>query len=161
MLLRLDETLREREKRYLNNKLLSNLYKLPLINVMLNNPLIEKDTKECILLHNKEIKQVLKCLEENEIREVITRYTLSIEGPSLTLLVDYKDAINLKKLMIKIEKRHYDIDVYDSNFNQITREMLNLPLRKCFLCDLPAKICIKKREHSYDELKTYFSNLLK
>lgn len=74
------------------------------------------------------------------------------------------DFITVKKLMIDIEENHIlgrclDIDVYTMKENKlrgISRSDLFKSPRRCFICDLDAKICSRAQTHSMEEIKTYF-----
>lgn len=68
------------------------------------------------------------------------------------------DATELKKLMVKIEEntkagRLLDIDIFNESGIQISRSDLNLPERKCIICDKDAKICMRESNHNLIELK--------
>ena len=66
--------------------------------------------------------------------------------------------------MIEIEENHIlgrclDIDVYrikDNKVMGISRSDLFKSPRKCFICDLDAKICSRSQTHSIEEIKKYF-----
>ncbi len=66
--------------------------------------------------------------------------------------------------MIDIEENHIlgrclDIDVYTMKENKlrgISRSDLFKSPRRCFICDLDAKICSRAQTHSMEEIKTYF-----
>lgn len=65
-----------------------------------------------------------------------------------------------KKILCKIEESHplgrfMDIDVFDGEGNQISREDIGLDARKCFLCDKDARECYILRRHSGQELKNF------
>lgn len=74
------------------------------------------------------------------------------------------DVVSIKKLMIDIEEKHIlgrcvDIDVYSYKDNKvvgISRLDLNKSPRKCFICELDAKICSRAQTHTIDEIKKYF-----
>lgn len=75
----------------------------------------------------------------------------------------------MKERMIKIEENHplgrlFDLDVLllnDANeIESTSRTQYNLPVRKCFLCQRPAKECGRSRRHSVAELQEEISNRL-
>ena len=88
------------------------------------------------------------------------------EGMICHLLFDL-DFIMVKKLMIDIEENHIlgrclDIDVYkmkDDEVIGISRSDLFKNSRKCFICDLDAKVCSRAQTHSIEEIKTYFEDV--
>lgn len=90
------------------------------------------------------------------------------EGIIGHLLFDL-DFVNVKKLMINIEEEHIlgrclDIDVYTLKNEKvigISRSDLFKKARKCFICELDAKICSRAQTHSIEEIKAYFEHLYK
>lgn len=90
------------------------------------------------------------------------------EGLVCHLLFDV-DFVRIKKLMIDIEEKHplgrcVDIDVYtfkDGKVIGISRSHLYKAPRKCFICDLDAKICSRAQSHSIEEIKEYFNEVYK
>lgn len=48
--------------------------------------------------------------------------------------------------------RLFDIDVFAPSGNPVSRTELNLPLRKCYLCGAPAKVCAIRQAHPMSEL---------
>lgn len=88
------------------------------------------------------------------------------EGMICHLLFDL-DFIMVKKLMIDIEENHIlgrclDIDVYKMKGDEvigISRSDLFKNSRKCFICDLDAKVCSRAQTHSIEEIKTYFEDV--
>ncbi len=77
------------------------------------------------------------------------------------------DFVKVKKEMINMEEEHIlgrclDIDVYTLKNNKvigISRSDLFKEPRKCFVCDLNAKICSRAQTHSIDEIKGYFEKV--
>ncbi|MBR5250883.1 MAG: citrate lyase holo-[Clostridia bacterium] len=73
------------------------------------------------------------------------------------------DAIKLKEFFAKIEETHplgrfMDVDVFDDNGVQITREAINEPPRKCLLCDRDARECYLLRSHTPQQLKDFIDS---
>ena len=79
------------------------------------------------------------------------------------------DFINVKKEMINVEEEHIlgrclDIDVYTLKNDKvigISRSDLFKKPRRCFICDLDAKICSRAQTHTIDEIKNYFEVVYK
>lgn len=77
------------------------------------------------------------------------------------------DFINVKREMINIEEEHIlgrclDIDVYTLKNDKvigISRSDLFKKPRKCFICDLDAKICSRAQTHTLEEIKKYFEEV--
>ena len=74
------------------------------------------------------------------------------------------DFVNVKKEMINVEEEHIlgrclDIDVYAYKNDKvigISRSDLFKKPRKCFICDLDAKLCSRAQTHTMEEIKNYF-----
>lgn len=73
--------------------------------------------------------------------------------------------IAVKKTAIEFEDqtkltRLFDADVLLKNqLGAISRTDLQQPVRKCFLCNRPAKECARSRRHSVSELQNYISQI--
>lgn len=86
-------------------------------------------------------------------------------GPEAYLLV--KGSLKeVKKRCCKLEKAHpsgrlWDLDVFDSKGQGISRRELGMPPRTCFLCGEPAHLCARSRRHSAAELQAFIRKLCK
>lgn len=162
----IEEFLIDREKRvYHQEQLMKNNKDKTLVTIRVNYPGIEKSNyitddivdiiyKDIILYHERYI--VYNDKYKNK------------EGLVCHILFD-ADFVSIKKLMIDIEEKHpvgrcVDIDVYtykDGKTIGISRSHLYKAPRKCFICDLDAKICSRAQSHSIDEIKSYFNEIYK
>lgn len=142
----------DREKRFLEQEKLVEKYKKPIISFMLNIPGIEKSNEKIKRFHKKGINLIKEKIGDKILEET---YEEKDTGIYYLASVDMNGEV-LKNEMIEIEERDigrlFDIDVFDENFNQITRSSLNMRPRKCLICDDIARICIKTQKHSYEEL---------
>lgn len=113
-------------------------------------------------------------------------YREKATGPEYYMLVDLS-AENLKTLLIEIEQSHpwgrlLDLDVLyclpseaDSKLSEaeailgavdadrvhsISRTDLNLPTRRCLICEDDAKICGRSRRHSVEEMQAAIAKLI-
>ncbi len=78
------------------------------------------------------------------------------DGACVFLCTD-EDAIKVKKLTCDFEQksavfRILDIDIMTSNGTAISRSDINLPPRKCFICDEYAAVCVAGRRHDSEEV---------
>lgn len=81
-------------------------------------------------------------------------------GPEKFYLID-EDPFSLKKIALAFEDssslgRLCDFDVlfYENDGKEtISRQQMNVPPRRCFLCDDPAKNCARSRRHKVSELQ--------
>lgn len=149
-----------REKRFELQKHLIEKYKKPIISFMLNIPGPVKRTDSYVDFHKMGIAIIKSLLNE----KIIYEQYYDEETGMFYIAVLNMDAEDLKKEMIEIENsdmgRLFDIDVFDENFNQITRSSLFLEQRKCLLCNNRAKICIRERNHSYEDLIKETNNII-
>ena len=75
------------------------------------------------------------------------------------------DALQLKKQLTLIENQGrlgqlFDLDVIDHTGHKIDREEIGLGPRKCLICDQPAKLCGRSRNHSVTELQNKVNEIL-
>lgn len=69
--------------------------------------------------------------------------------------------LKLKAIQIEDEwvyGRLIDLDVYDQQVGLLSRNSFHKENRKCFICNLDAKICGRNRTHTVDELINFFEN---
>lgn len=155
------EFLKDREVRVKNQEMLLKNYKGKiLITIRINYPGIEKSNY---------ITDNIVDIIYNEIYTYYKNYIVynnrykNKEGLIYNIVMDM-DIITVKKLMIQIEEKHIlgrcvDIDVYeykDQGIIGISRLDLNKNPRKCFICELDAKICSRAKTHSIDNIKKFF-----
>lgn len=57
--------------------------------------------------------------------------------------------------------RIFDMDVFDGNHNQISRGDFNISPRKCILCRKDARLCIREKNHTLEELYSHIESLWK
>lgn len=67
------------------------------------------------------------------------------------------DAAALKLFCLSLEQEHplsayWDMDIYNSSGQAVSRKELGAPPRRCYLCGEPAKVCGFMRRHSPEEL---------
>lgn len=147
-----NELLDSREARYFKQRELIEKYGKSLISFMLNVPGIEKQNDKLVEIHKIGIELIKKVFSDKINYEY---YANEHTGMYYLAVVDM-DSELVKYKAAEIENseigRLFDIDVFSSGGQQISRTSLNLEPRKCILCDENARICIKERTHSYPEL---------
>ncbi len=152
----LEDMLLCREKRaYIQNEMI-NKYKNSLICLTLNIPGEYKVSDNIKIAFDIAKKRILDKLSINNIKIVKELEIKEHTGFEFYLAVDF-DAILIKKLCIEIENqdklsRLFDIDILDKNKNKIDRNLLEIPVRKCLMCNEEAKVCSRSRKHSVKEL---------
>ena len=104
-------------------------------------------------------------LEEAIVQEVKREKETGFEYYLLSALSPRE----MKELMVKIEENHplgrlFDLDVLflneEGHVEGTSRTQLGLPVRKCFICDRPAKECGRSRRHSVEELQQKISEAI-
>lgn len=162
----IEEFLFDREKRVAyQEELMKNNKDKTLVTIRVNYPGIEKSnyiTDDIVnIIYNDILSYHHKYIVYND------KYK-NREGLVCHLLFDV-DFVRIKKLMIDIEEKHplgrcVDIDVYtfkDGKTIGISRSHLYKAPRKCFICDLDAKICSRAQSHTIKEIKDYFNEVYK
>jgi len=133
-------------------------YNLPLVSITLNIPGSNKDSLKIRKIYRECIRVVkIKLLKQRESTIVCERERFSAEGPEFFMVVDGIAAKTLKKMFIQIENEHlvgrlFDIDVIDKDFSVVSRKDVNMPPRKCIICEDAAINCISMRKHKRDEI---------
>lgn len=150
------EILKSREDRA--NKQIELLEKYPysLISFTLNTPGEIKDNEIYRKIHRDGVKAIYETLNRRNLKVLFSEQLSKMTGPECYMIVDI-DAHNLKKLMVDIEDEHklgriFDIDVFDKEHKQISRIGLGLSPRRCLICNEDARICMRNRTHTYEEL---------
>lgn len=74
------------------------------------------------------------------------------------------DAKKIKRICVEFEEstvggRILDIDVMDSTGVPISRRDIELPPRKCFICENPAATCVSRKLHSEQEIYLYVEQI--
>ncbi len=73
--------------------------------------------------------------------------------------------LEAKKVTCGIEESHplgrlFDIDVFDGEGRQISREAVGLEARRCMICDNEARWCMRNRTHTQEELHNHINSLI-
>lgn len=149
--------LNNREVRVALQKSLQDQYKKTLIVIKANYPSNYKISNFTNYLTTKVFYQI-----KNEGKIIYYEASLTNEGLIYYLISEEESEI-VKKKMIELENtiltRLVDIDVYSNN-KAISRNDLGIAPRKCYLCNLDARICTRNQNHNLDEIKEYFNNIV-
>lgn len=150
--------LRERREEFIKRSIREN--KNAMVCIKPNFPGAEKRNIYSNYASYKIYKELIKTVNIIEIS-----HEFEAEGLIFYLRVD-ELAKDLKPKTIEIEIKHdlgrlIDIDVYDINANQISREEYGLPRRKCFICDKDAVICSRAMTHTKDEIVEFYKKTVK
>lgn len=104
-------------------------------------------------------KAITKELLTKEV-QIIDKLEFANGAGDVFLLASDLNPKNLKKIVLNIEKenpqgRFFDIDIYNSSNQALSRKDLGYPPRKCFICGQNAKICMRTKKHSLKEIEEF------
>jgi holo-ACP synthase len=150
------EILESRELRAKKQIELLTRYPYTLISFTLNTPGPIKSSGLYTNIHKAGIQHLMKVLQEMDVNIVHMETIEKNTGREGFISVDL-DPYQAKKIAAEIEDTHdlgriFDIDVFDQLHNQLNREAIQLMPRKCLLCDEEALVCMKMKNHTYEEL---------
>lgn len=150
-------------RRILQTKLIDK-YKNTLISFTLNIPGVEKDNENYRKIHRETMGYILNKLGERDIKILYNKSFERTTGAEGYIVVE-KPALDIKFFMIEIEERNYlgrlfDIDVFDKGNQQVSRRDLNIDGRNCLICKKDARICMREKNHSQEELLLKVDNLI-
>lgn len=150
------EILDSKERRANKQSILIDKYKKSLISFTLNIPGRVKDNKVYRDIHIEGMKVIEDYLKSANIEIVYKEEGEHSTGREGYIVAD-KDGNALKLLTIDIEETHplgriFDIDIFNKQNEQISRSDLENTGRKCLLCDNDARVCMRMKTHTYEEL---------
>lgn len=140
-------------------------YNNSLISFTLNIPGRVKDNETYRAIHMEGLGIIKKRIEENDITILFDQERNNGAGREAFIVVD-RDSFSIKKLMVDIEENHplgriFDIDVFSNKNEQISRSDLGEDTRRCLLCDLDARLCMRAKNHTYESLIDHIDKLWK
>ncbi|MDF2881960.1 MAG: citX [Clostridiaceae bacterium] len=150
----LEEILNEREKRVNLIASLEEKYNCTIIALRVNYPGPNKSNDLSISICTIMAKEIL---HEFTHYFHIQSY-VSAEGPIFIMAVN-RDSYEVKKAAVSIEDTHslgrlVDIDVYNQG-KGLSRKELNMPPRKCYICEDNAHNCARSKRHSVEEIEEF------
>lgn len=152
----LEEMLDARERRAHLQQTLIDEYNLPIISFTLNIVGAIKVFPLSKKAYSEGVKMIKNYCKASGINILHCQEILEHTGYECLFVVS-SNAIKTKSIISKIETssslgRLFDIDVIDTNGQKISRSQINLPERKCLLCDNQAFVCSRSRAHSVDDI---------
>ena len=155
-----NELLESRERRFNLQIELIRKFNRPIISFMINVPGMEKRNDMLVKFHKDGIELIRTIFKDKILDEL---YVNEHTGMYYLASIDMA-AEDIKKAAVEIENskagRLFDVDVFSEDERQLSRTELGLAQRKCLSCDGIAKICIKERKHSYQELIAKMNELI-
>lgn len=130
-------------------------YSSPLLSLTVNFPGLDKLTKDAQIIFECALIEIKKA----NLKIIHTEQYSMPSGFEAQIVVD-EDAKRLKKTVLQIENTHVlgrfmDIDVLDIDKMQISREDVDIPPRRCFLCENDARLCARSAKHPLHELLSF------
>lgn len=135
-----------------------------LLDVKLNIPGPIKSNRYLKEIFASGILNLEEILQSSQLPFTLYEHWEKVTGPEnfYILNADYR---SVKKKAVEFENKQkinrlFDADVLIRKQKQaISRKDLDLPVRKCFLCSKPAKVCARSRTHSVADLQNYITSL--
>lgn len=102
------------------------------------------------------IRSLVLYLGQHDVKVKDVLYKNGFLGITALFKID-EDASYLKQICIELEQdnllgKYWDMDVFDKAGEKISRGMLQMPSRKCFICNKTAKECAFLQTHTSKEL---------
>lgn len=134
-----------------------------LVDINLNIPGQIKNNQYLIELFNYGIKQLEKEWQDRGYKYRLVK-ALNNDAGCENFYILQESSKQVKLSTISFEEnspigRLFDADVLVKGQPAISRKELNYEVRRCFLCNRPAKECARSRRHSIDEMQQYISEL--
>lgn len=121
---------------------------------------IDKNIKETNLILPYFLKKVL-----NEFDVVRYQKVNSYDGNYFIVEINEKDCFYIKSTLVNIEDstlgRFIDLDLYTGLESSISRKDINVPRRKCIICDDDYSICIRENKHTQADIIETSKQLIK
>ncbi|MEA5040478.1 MAG: citrate lyase holo-[acyl-carrier protein] synthase [Clostridiaceae bacterium] len=157
----LEQLLEGRDTRAAFQRELLERYQLPLVSFTVNMPGTVKRCSRSERIHEAGVAAIRDALAGHvaywKLRDPVT-------GPEGFFACDLP-AEELKRRMCALEEEHplgrlFDIDVLCAPGEQISREALGFPKRKCLICGGDGAACTRSRAHPLPELLMKIDALL-
>lgn len=152
----LSELLESRDNRQARQQEWIGLHQITLISFTVVYPGPVKDSSLVRQVFNQGLN-ALNQIAQNRQWVLLAQQSFALAtGPECLVAVD-ADAIEVKTALIESEElysvgRLWDFDVFDAKGQQYSRSDLNLPPRRCLVCEKEAKICARHRTHQLNEI---------
>lgn len=148
----LEEMLDARERRAALQEKMRSFYGVNVVSIGINMPGSIKYNEDIVSLLYGSLEALRNCLTTGGFPILAEHIYHAVTGPGAILAVE-GDSLGIKRLAVEQEEkaayaRLLDIDVFDSDGQQISRSALKLEARKCLLCDRDAVSCMRGKTHS-------------
>ncbi len=147
------------EKINLISQLFNSYPRSSLITIKVNRPGLKNQVTDYFIL------KIFYNLIIKNFQIITAKLNNSFDGPFYTIVLKDKNR-DYKLKLIELEETHplgrlIDLDYFDQSDRSLSRTELNLPLRKCFLCNNPAFVCARNKTHKVAQLTHFIDNKFK
>lgn len=162
MKITLDQLLKSRDERQaLERRLINDHEGMTLIVLTVVMPGEEKRNDNSLVVARAGIEALHKQFEGHiryeQERDLLTGYEAFV-------IVDLP-TVEAKRMACTIEDTHplgrlFDIDVFNNDALPISRTQVGGSPRPCLICGKVARVCMRERKHSYEELNNKINQLI-
>ena len=161
----LANVLEAKEQRWNKRLELSRKYKCTVVSISLCVPLKYRTNTYCKDIFVSLCNMYMQYAKEKGFELIYEGKVDGADGPTI-FLISHNNSLEVKKISAEFETlkkpfRIMDIDIMDENLNPISREDINLPPRKCFICENESAVCVKAKNHTKEELEKYITDYFK
>jgi len=152
----LEKVLAARESRWKRRLSLAENYRKTIVTLTMNIPGSDKTRDIYVSAHERLMESFIEFIREKQIILLHLESRVAADGPECIMVVDLP-ALEMKELCISFEDSHplgrlIDTDVMDGKGNCIGRSDLDIPPRKCLICERSARECIVLKRHPKEEV---------
>ena len=152
----LEKVLAARESRWEKRIALAGRYSKTVVTLTMNIPGSDKTRDIFVSAHERIMEGFIDFLRESKIPLIHLESRVGADGPECLMVVDLP-ALEMKEHCISFEDSHplgrlIDTDVMDGKGNCIGRSDLDIPPRKCLICERSARECIVLKRHPKEEV---------
>jgi holo-ACP synthase len=153
----LDAMLERRDARAASQRRLLGRFGRAVVSLTLVNPGPVKDTVEARHIFEQGFAAIEQDLGRAGYAVLAREGAGFVTGPEALWVVD-ADALAVKRALVALEDRHplgrlWDADVIAPDGRGLSRQQLDLPARRCLICDQPAHACARSGAHALAELQ--------
>lgn len=153
----LAQMLARRESRYTSQQVLLRRFDRPLVQLTLVNPGAVKDTPQSHFVFDTGLGAMQEALVAGGHTVLAYEGAYFVTGAEMLMAVNAQ-ALTVKRTLLALEEHHplgrlWDVDVIDTTGAVVARRQLDVPPRRCLLCDESAHACARSRAHPLLDLQ--------
>jgi len=156
--------LERREARTATQHCLLARFGRPLAQLTLVNPGAIKDTAQSRFVFDLGLGAMQEALSNAGHAVLGYEGSYFVTGPEMLMVVDAEPQA-VKHTLMALENQHplgrlWDVDVIDQSGISLSRRHLELPARRCLVCEQPAHDCVRSRLHPLSDLQQAVQNTI-